>query len=192
MVIGLTGQMLSGKDTVGAYLVEQYDFERKAFADKLKLAVANLFDIPIEWIDRLKFESYIEVYSTSIGEESGHTYRNREVSASFRSFLQRFGTEMARETFWYDFWVDLLWKEIDSNKDYVITDVRFKNEALSIKQTGGYIIQLLRPETDKEPNHASEQQLPYELIDLTITNDDSIFDLYKKVDASLYSLGVIT
>jgi hypothetical protein len=43
MLIGLSGKFTSGKDTVADYLVGQYGFERRAFADKLKMVCRELF-----------------------------------------------------------------------------------------------------------------------------------------------------
>ncbi len=186
MIIGLTGQMQSGKDTVGAYLVEHHGFTRLAFADKLKEAVANLLDISIEEVNTYKMQDQVSV--------SIHTGRADQFYSlktfTFRGFLQRFGTEMARETFWYDFWLDLVFNGIEENVDYVITDVRFKNEAERIKSHEGFILRLYRTDFYKDPGHLSEQELPYDLIDVTVVNDATIPDLYKAARDALYSLGV--
>ena len=44
MIIGVCGLIGGGKGTVGDILVEQYDFKKLSFADKLKDAVAEMFD----------------------------------------------------------------------------------------------------------------------------------------------------
>ena len=43
MIIGICGLIGSGKGTVSDYLVEEYNFEKISFADKLKDAVSELF-----------------------------------------------------------------------------------------------------------------------------------------------------
>ena len=44
MIIGVCGLIGGGKGTVGDILVEHHDFEKLSFADKLKDAVAHMFD----------------------------------------------------------------------------------------------------------------------------------------------------
>ena len=41
MIIGICGLIGSGKDTIADYLVEQHNFQKMSFADKLKDAVAR-------------------------------------------------------------------------------------------------------------------------------------------------------
>jgi hypothetical protein len=43
MIIGISGKMQSGKDTVADYLVNKYGFQRIAFAAKLKEIAKDLF-----------------------------------------------------------------------------------------------------------------------------------------------------
>lgn len=48
-LIGLIGKAGSGKDTVAGFLVEKHGFAaRLAFADKLKVIIADAFDVPLE------------------------------------------------------------------------------------------------------------------------------------------------
>jgi len=57
---------------------------------------------------------------------------------------------------------------------WVITDVRFQNEALRIKELGGYVIEIDRPELKYNDLHISEERLPNDLIYCTISNDGSL------------------
>ena len=52
--VGLNGAKGSGKDTVGQYLVERYDYTRVSFADLLKQSAAALFGVEPELWDELK------------------------------------------------------------------------------------------------------------------------------------------
>ena len=47
-IIGLVGAYKSGKDTVGQYIVDNYNGTRYAFADKLKKVCSDVFGIPLE------------------------------------------------------------------------------------------------------------------------------------------------
>ena len=201
MIIGLTGKKNSGKDTAAKYLVENYGYERKAFADSLKKSVAALFEIPFEKVDEYKddkggtlprVEVVVDVASPTRDEDGnmadfGHgTY---QYSMSWREFLQRYGTESHREIFGYDFWVDqvLPYPHRDtesyslSKEKLVISDVRFDNEALRVREYGGWVVEIVRPSlADVIDTHASEQipKPDYQIINL----DNNMSSLYTGLD----------
>lgn len=171
-LIGFTGCKGVGKDTAGQFLVHE-GFKQIGFADKLKEAVANLFDIDIKDVDEFKLNRTIVGNITSdtipavevILDIEGHT----QYSLSWREFLQRFGIEMGRNTFGYDFWLNLALPDFPV-VDTVITDVRFDNEAARIMRFGGSVYEITRP--GHEPDgHVSEEGIDRDLIMGTITND---------------------
>lgn len=177
-LIGFAGVRRSGKDTAASFLVER-GFKRVAFADKLKDAVANLFGIDREMVDELKLEDSVGCKGHVILQIDGTV----EYDFSWIEFLQRFGTEMARETFWWDFWAELALPNFPV-VDTVITDVRFDNEAARILRYGGYVIEIKRP--GHEPSdHASEAGIDPDLIDYTIVNDGSLDKLKGMVLSAL-------
>ncbi len=195
MIIGLHGQKQAGKDTVANYLVEHYNFERVAFADKLKDAVCALFDITREDIERWKLEPTIAV---EIGEYSleSDVGKNSEFafvkSMTFRQMLQRFGTEMGRDVFGQDFWVELLLESLDKNKDYAISDVRFLNEIAAIKncEVGNHIIYIDRPDIVDNDTHQSEETHPF-LACWTLWNDQTLDELFRQTDKMMHYFGRI-
>lgn len=180
MLIGLTGRKQAGKDTVADYLIKHYAFERIAFADPLKQAVANLFGMQLSEVDDFK-----AIMKDDLPKAEVHVEMMGVVTWSFtwREFLQRFGTEMGRNTFGKDFWVEI-WENRyhnSPNEDIVATDVRFENEAERIHYFGGYVIEINRP-GDQSDEHASEAGLPEDSVDAWIDNTGTIEDLYRDVD----------
>jgi len=74
--------------------------------------------------------------------------------------------------------------------NWIISDVRFPNEAKSIKDREGVLIRIIRPLTEDKiiSNHESENALDhYNDWDYVINNDGSIEDLYHKVEIVLGS-----
>lgn len=65
----------------------------------------------------------------------------------------------------------------------VVTDVRFENEARRIKDLGGQVWEIER-DTGTEDSHASEVQLPRELVDFTIPNNKSLEEFQSQVRAA--------
>jgi hypothetical protein len=194
MIIGLTGKKECGKDTVGRHLVHKHGFERVSFAYKLKQAVAALFDLEgVDDVDELKNNygnslDLVEVHLDIVSHpQKGHYTK----SFTWREFLQRFGTEMGRNTFGKDFWVDqalpMAYGMEFSDKNIVVTDVRFENEALRIVDLGGRIIEIRRPTEHIDP-HESEAGLPADMAEYVISNDSTLESLYKDVDAVLENI----
>ena len=76
---------------------------------------------------------------------------------------------------------------VDPPEICVVTDARFVNEAMRIRTLKGNIWKVVRPIEngglgDNEGNHASELDLPTELIDHVILNNSSIDDLHSLID----------
>jgi len=180
MIIGFHGCKGVGKDTAAQFLIDTYDFNKVAFADPLKEAVAALFDMTKEQVDTLKENNDVKV--AIMTEVKGSLHAGNIIS--WRGFLQRFGTEMGRETFHRDFWVDLwedhLYKNSMHEDDIVVTDVRFKNEAEKIQHLGGVVVRITRP--GHEPDgHKSEEPLPTIMIDAEIHNNSTLDDFHVDV-----------
>lgn len=198
MIIGLTGLKGSGKDTVGAYLVKEHSFERRSFADSLKRSFAALFDIPMWEIENWKNDdnvyitvgnkNTVDVDRSTLGEASlmiPHDMWSPIREHTFREALQRYGTESHRDIFGENFWVDqtLPVEGFYSGRSIVVTDVRFHNEAQRIKDIGGHVIKILRPDTTVQSDlHVSEVEQFNIHQDYKITNDNTIENLYEQVE----------
>lgn len=175
MIIGFCGKIGAGKDTAGAYLVEKHGFERISFAHKLKVSAAACFGIDPKFWEEWKNNPMMTVSIAHLENE------DVEAIVSVREFLQKYGTEAHRDVFGYNFWVDQALNDVDPNKNYVITDVRFDNEAIAVHEHRGLVIQLTRNSNVKD-THASEAGIPESLIDGKVANNGSKEQLYVLLD----------
>jgi hypothetical protein len=188
VIIGLTGRKGHGKDTLARELVVRDEFVRLAFAAALKESAAALFDVPVETWDTLKNDpdAYVELAGTAGLIESRITVRE---------FLQRYGTEAHRDVFGDDFWIDVMRLKIASHMTtgeaisatggIVVTDVRFENEAKLIRDLGGLVIEVYRPQVvDSGDTHASED-IPR--ADACVWNGDTRAGLYSRLKAIIAS-----
>jgi hypothetical protein len=111
MIIGISGKMQSGKNTVASIINQLTNnmFVEKAFADKLKECVSIITGIP-----RADLEKE-EVKNSYLGDEW-----NRIESMTVRTLLQEFGTEVGRQIH-PDTWVNALFSEYDNkgNENYL-------------------------------------------------------------------------
>jgi hypothetical protein len=139
MIIGICGLIGSGKGTVGDILVEQ-GFTKVSFADKLKDGVATIFG----W-NRAMLEG--DTDESRNWREQPDDFWTQETGRNItpRIVLQEFGTECMRDGFDDSIWVSLLKKQmLDNPGDYVVPDVRFRNEQDMIRELGGEIWRVQR------------------------------------------------
>jgi hypothetical protein len=134
MIIGVTGFIGSGKDTVANYLTTFHGFKKLSFAGSLKDAVSNVFG----W-DREMLEGTTK--SSREWRENVDTWWAERLNIPHltpRWVLQYWGTEVCRNGFHNDIWVASVQNKLRQAKDdIVITDCRFANEVLAIKEVGG-------------------------------------------------------
>jgi len=166
-IIGIGGKARSGKDTVGRFLIKRHGFRQTAFAESLKEACKAIFHLGDEHLYGALKETRHEFWKTTP-----------------RDILQRVGTEALRRGFDEQVWIKSVEYRIKKNPNvsWVITDVRFPNEADVIKQWGGKVYLVTRPgiETAIATNqHASETSLDgYTGWDGVIENSKTIGHLY--------------
>lgn len=105
---------------------------------------------------------------------------------TIRQLLQKFGTEVGRNIS-PNLWVDALMNDYIKAKsdgyeeDWIVTDVRFENEAKAIRENGGILIRLNR-NTGFNDQHSSETALDnYKNFDLIIDNNGTLDELIDKV-----------
>jgi hypothetical protein len=156
-IIGLTGYAQHGKDTLADMLVEK-GYVKFAFAQQLKDMVYDL--------NPSVYDSGMEMRLQELVDDVG--WDNAKLVPEVRRLLQVFGTEVMREHFGEDVWVDLLGKRLDDEfpARVVITDCRFPNEAAAIRRWGGVLLRINRLNPNGTPyengiskEHASEAHI---------------------------------
>lgn len=127
LLIGIAGRAGVGKDTAGRFLLQHFAFYRAAFANPLKsmllamgLTRAELDgpykELPLRWLD-----------------------------VSPRELMQTLGTEWGRELIDPNLWLRVFSRQLEQDwpallaadpdwAGYVITDVRFENEAEFVRR----------------------------------------------------------
>ena len=192
MIIGICGLIGGGKGTVGDILVEQYGFKKLSFADKLKDAVADMFDWDRELLEGItdKSREWREQRDDFWSKETGRKITPRLV-------LQEFGTDCMRKGFFDGIWVSMVKQEIMQNptQNYVIPDVRFPNEGKMINALGGNVWRVRRgddpvwlrmyEDIGVEPKEVHQSEYMWCSIDHSvIIENNSTMDYLKNLVAS--------
>ncbi|WP_116210114.1 hypothetical protein [Streptomyces olivoreticuli] len=183
--IGIIGRARSGKDTVAARLVEAHGFQRMALADPLKDMALGVDPVICYEAAQL---GYRPVHLAEAVRESGwETVKERHPEA--RCFLQRLGTEGVREHVSASHWVDALINQAEAvrlagdGRPVVVPDVRFDNEVRAL-EARGFTVWAVERAGVSFMAHQSEQ-LPLKVGELTISNNGTLADLYRQVDAAM-------
>lgn len=194
MIVGFVGLIGSGKDTAADYLISSFGYSRDSFAGPLKDAVSSVFG----W-DRELLEGRSQI-SREWREKVDEWWANRLSMPHLtpRWVLQYWGTDVFRNHFHQDIWIASLENKLCKSKgNVVITDCRFQNEAMAIKNAGGKVIRIKRgidPEwfefAREYPQHmiqvypeihASEYCTAAIEYDHLVTNDGSVHDLCDQI-----------
>ena len=149
-IIGLVGHQGVGKDFIGKLIIDRI-LPRKntlilAFADHLKITAIGKFNA-----------------------DPAKVYGQKDYET--RTMLQRLGTEEGRNVYGEDVWVNVLeaWMDVFHSRGverFIITDVRFMNEARRIKEIGGKLLKIDAPDRfdEKLRSEAGGDAVKYEAI----------------------------
>lgn len=166
-VIGICGPAGVGKDTAANYLCERHGFRRISFA-------APIYDM-----------------LAAMGFPAPATREEKEAvhpawGFSWRHAAQTLGTEWGRSLD-RDIWLKLLVRRIkeDAWDKFVISDVRFENEAHTIRDNGGTLLHMSGRAADlgERASHASEVPIVFSPDhDFPIDNSYGVDILYAQLD----------
>lgn len=169
-LIGLTGPIGVGKSTV-ANILKNYGYSEHAFADKLKQIVAIVFNLTND------LDKSINIVNSN---KTNQIYKNYTTAR----LLQMVGQGL-RDKVDNDIWIDSLFKSYKNDK-WVISDIRYKNEYLALKQAGGILIKIEGNNRHSKDGRDMQHQSEIEMVDITadyiVTNFTTIEDLIKQIE----------
>lgn len=179
------------------YLQRNTHWDIKKFAGKLKEIATMLTGIPIEKFEDQEFKkTYLgrEWSSPVLGSDWVKGVYNQTSLMTVRDFLQKLGTDAMRFGLHQDVWVNALYADYNpitysdrggwEYPDWIITDMRFDNEAEAGKKRDGISIRVTNPNIPAvEGEHISERLLDnYTGFDFHIVNTGNCKELYQEVD----------
>ena len=158
LLIGLGYQARVGKDSLAHQLVASHGFTRLAFADALR-DLAPIVDPPLQ---------------SALLACGGDWELAKAQNPAVRESLQRVG-EGAREVFGRDIWIRTLASRLGGTGRYVISDVRYLEEAQFIREQGGLLVNICRPGVGAANGHLSEHAFDgWDGWDAVVHNDSGL------------------
>lgn len=173
MLIGVLGKKFHGKDTVADYIVKQYGYKKRSFAEPLKQICKILFNFSDEQLYGDKKEEVDERWNITP-----------------RKALQHFGYHMRYNVkdlipdVEDKFWIEYLKKTYDVKDKVVIADVRHQNEVNMIHELGGIVVKVVRDIPSSGDRHISETESDgIKDVDYVLDNSSTLEYLYGQIDS---------
>lgn len=171
MIIGISGKIGSGKDTVKDILTRQllkrnFTVEHASFAKKLREVVAAMTGVSFEFLC----------------SHEGKNTLDPTTGLTYGQLLQVIGQNF-RNTFGSDIWVKLAFNESMQSDFIIFSDVRYVEEYDKILSMGGHVLRLegdphnVRVNSSRDLNHSSETALDHIKFDFVIENTGTLKDL---------------
>jgi hypothetical protein len=185
VVIGLSGHMGAGKDTIADYLVRTRGFTVVRISDALREEVLATLPRTLRAVARVEFP-------TPDDDEAFVRYMVYTLKPPIiRCLLQEWGTDLRRaerENYWVQ-----KWHERCVGLDRVVVpDVRFPDELRAVRSVGGHVAYVYRP-GHRGDTHASERAFdgePPSSFTQHFTNVGTVSDLEAQVEEWLVGLGL--
>ena len=195
MLIGISGKKLSGKnevaDMLSFLLFKKGTYQQYKEAKDIRQTFLRAKDYKNAELTLPNIRSFATNLKKCLAVCTGidfHELEDRNVKSSkiswlgisYRKLLQEFG-EGIRQTVDKNFWVDSLLSQYDDSKNWIISDVRYVEEANAILDRDGILIRINR-DTGFDDIHVSEISLDdFENFGYVIDNNDkSLEDLFNE------------
>lgn len=167
-LIAISGIARCGKDTLAQALAGQFAYRQYSFAEPI---YRMLHALP-----------YLEHLNSNLSTEE----KEAEVpfyGKSPRRMLQTLGTEWGRNLISPELWISIMEQKLQNKMDitrhsaFVISDLRFANEAEWVRKQGGLVVRIYRGHSVAVAKHSSEDGFDLLAGDHRAANDGSIEDL---------------
>lgn len=198
MIIGLAGLKRSGKSTIEKRLLNYpFNYSTYSFAHPIKLALANLFNIDYTTLDS---QATKEIQLTS------PPFNALDKPITPRLLMTTLGTGWGRNLIHPNLWTEIAKLQIDTNKNTLLSDIRFENEASLVRDLKGIIIHIRKGDnllTDIKHLkplrkllsflkliHPSEVGVSINANDIILYNDSTIVALHKTIESIIFDIKI--
>ena len=202
-LIGISGKIGSGKDTVGD-IIRILTSGKLISNDTVANAISvsdNFKEWSSPWIIK-KMAGKLKIIASVLSGVPIHKFEDQEFKKqkmdpewgglTYREFLQKIGTDSLRDNVHEEIWVNSLYVDQNDASQWIVTDIRFPNEAESIKKRDGILIRVNTTRKCVVSDHPSETSLDdYKKFDYVIDNSGTISQLISGIRGILMHENMI-
>lgn len=206
-LIGISGAAGAGKDTLARGIAAVDVYAITHFADPIKVALNAMFGWSMaHWADRDWKETPMPWLSQMLtkGDDVPVAARGEFRHPSPRYLAQTLGTEWGRDMIDPEIWLKIMQQKFNKiskvarleqgrimGMGLIVPDVRFDNEAQWIRDEGGLLIHVERPDLEKisESSHSTEAGFDPALITEVIYNDGPPSKMIKETRKILWEFS---
>lgn len=188
-LLGLMGLAGAGKDTVADILTCLAPMDRRAFADALRIEIAEAFGVDVRVLQEraLREKPLLQLSLRRCSDAefvAWATDLQGEPDVSPRRIMRRWGDWRRSQR--ADYWLTRAEQArvaaiFDGHHAQLWTDVRYPNEADWVRTRGGMLWRIVRPGLEQDRSHDSETAADRIEADATILNAGSIDELRMRV-----------
>lgn len=196
-LIAVSGWKGAGKDTIGLHLMNEYGYRPISFAYELKNMVASIYGVERSWMDdRTKKDMPLmnmPAIPTDAFSRTIHEMLRDELSSGYWTpralcILEGSVKRSVYANYWVKKVVEIVLK--DHTHNYVITDMRYSNEADVLKMfiPSTLTLRVERADHSITTQDPSERDLDTYKFDRTVHNIGTIPDLFRNIDTIMGGL----
>lgn len=181
IILGITGQPVAGKDTIADYLTKTRGFKKYTFGDILREEMKTL-NLPMD-------RSSMSKYATEMKSKYGNDYLCYGIFKKIDGNTTTPGVRSTME-------VKAFREKYGNNFKLIFVDATIENRfkwAQARQREGDMVtFEQFKLEEERERNGATGSQevdKVIEMADITIQNNSTLEDLYKKVDDMIQKLN---
>lgn len=176
MLLGLGGFAGSGKDAFADCMIQHNSVWVKTY-------MSYALEQALLVLDPFLLHEGLWVRYTDLHSRIG--YNDSKKNLEVRRLLQVLGTEIGREMFGEDVWVDKMLATAEQYDYVIVTGIRYENELRAIGNAGGTTAWVSRPGVGPVNQHSSDNTITPDMFDYLIENNGTLDDLM--VQASNFS-----
>jgi len=218
MIVGITGRIGAGKDTLAETLklidseelgLPPHEIENplqiKKMGEKIKQITAIILGIDRDLLEDREYkekplgeqwriytcDGHIRAHEIEAKQIADYIWSregtNIPVKSSVltpRKIMQLLGTEATKEIIHPHIWINSFYNGYSEDDNWLITDIRYPNEAESVRERNGVLIRIHRDNPDlpnSVANHPSETSLDmWTDWDYVVDNNGTYKQLYNK------------
>ena len=139
-IIAICGFQGSGKDTLANILIKKYGYKKLSFGGTVKDIASIIFNWDRKMLEGDSKES--REWREKVDDWWSKKLEIKNLTP--RYILQQIGTDLFRNNFHKDIWINCLEKKLIDYDKVVITDCRFPNELKILNKYNATIIQIYR------------------------------------------------